>query len=91
MVTQCADERPVSRGRTAHGPPHRTRGMTTTVVVGSMRDVETLFRLQHDFARISADLWAKGRPGPFAKMMAFGRLGSKVKRPPRCFVYSAWR
>ena len=30
---------------------------------GTRQDVETLFRLQHDFARISAELWAKGRPG----------------------------
>jgi dihydrodipicolinate synthase/N-acetylneuraminate lyase len=30
---------------------------------GVRRDVEPLFRLQHEFAKLSAELWAVGRPG----------------------------
>ena len=30
---------------------------------GSRRDIEPLFRLQHEFAKLSDELWAVGRPG----------------------------
>lgn len=53
---------------------------------GTQRDVATLFELQHQFARISADLWTNARPGvhmdgAFDKMLV--KLGMIPEFPLR--------